>query len=42
MSSGERTIAETKVNDYLTGESPKNSHNIPAEIDIEKCTSMDQ
>jgi hypothetical protein len=37
MSSGDRTIAETKVKDYLTGDSPKDSHNTPAEIDIEKC-----
>jgi len=42
MSSGNRTIAETKANEDLTGDSPKGSHNPPIEVDIEKCIPIDQ
>ena len=42
MSSGDRTIAETMVNRDLTGDPPKDSHNPPIEVDIEKRISIDQ
>jgi len=42
MSSGDRTIAETKAKEDLTGDSPKGSHNPPIEVDIEKCILIDQ
>jgi len=42
MSSGNRTIAETKANEDLTGDSPKASHNPPIEVEIEKCIPIDQ
>jgi hypothetical protein len=42
MSSGDRTIAETMANRDQTGDSRKDSHNPPIEVDIEKRIPIDQ